>query len=205
LTAIAIVDPVPELVAGIAERGWAVVRHALDDHAARALREHAMVLLAEGAFAAAGVGRGAARTERTGIRGDRICWLDDARANDPALPALALLERVRMACNRELMLGLLELEAHLALYPAGAAYARHRDRFRDDDARVLSCVLYLNDGWLPEHGGALRVHFDEGPALDVLPEAGTLVTFLSARFDHEVLPASRPRLALTGWFRRRAC
>jgi SM-20-related protein len=40
--------------------------------------------------------------------------------------------------------------------------------------------------------------------LDVLPEGGTLVAFLSERFQHEVLPARRERLALTGWFRRRA-
>jgi len=70
---------------------------------------------------------------------------------------------------------------------------------------VLSCVLYLNDAWLPEHGGALRMHFDDRSPVDVLPEAGTLVAFLSAQLDHEVLPATRPRLALTGWYRRRAC
>jgi len=29
------------------------------------------------------------------------------------------------------------------------------------------------------------------------------VCFLSERFEHEVLPAKRERVALTGWFRRR--
>lgn len=198
-------DPVPELVAGIAERGWAVVPRALAPEMARALREQALAADAAGAFVPAGIGRGAARMAHAGIRGDGICWLDESHPNAAEIPALALLERLRTACNRELMLGLFEFEGHLALYPIGGAYARHRDRFRDDDARVLSCVLYLNDAWLPEHGGALRMHFEDGPALDVLPEAGTLVTFLSARFEHEVLPATRPRLALTGWFRRRAC
>ena len=37
----------------------------------------------------------------------------------------------------------------------------------------------------------------------VLSEAGTLVVFLSADVPHEVLPATRDRLSLTGWFRRR--
>ena len=32
---------------------------------------------------------------------------------------------------------------------------------------------------------------------------GTFVAFLSADFEHEVLPARRERLALAGWFRRR--
>jgi SM-20-related protein len=30
-----------------------------------------------------------------------------------------------------------------------------------------------------------------------------LVTFLSARFIHEVLPARRERYSLTGWLKRR--
>ena len=32
---------------------------------------------------------------------------------------------------------------------------------------------------------------------------GTLVCFLSERFEHEVLPATRSRWSLTGWFRSR--
>ena len=32
---------------------------------------------------------------------------------------------------------------------------------------------------------------------------GTLVAFLSSQFEHEVLPATRERCSLTGWFRRR--
>ena len=95
-------------------------------------------------------------------------------------------------------------EAHYAIYPRGGFYRRHRDRFHDDDARVLSCVLYLNEGWSPEHGGALRLHLDGNESRDVLPAGGTLACFLSERFEHEVLPATRERLALTGWFRRRA-
>jgi SM-20-related protein len=198
-------DPVAALVAGIAERGRAVVRDALAPGIVGGLRDRAVALDAAGAFAPAGVGRGGARVRRPDLRGDRIHWLDDADSVPAEAAALALLERVRVACNRELTLGLFEFEGHFALYPAGAAYARHRDRFRDDDTRVLSCVLYLNPDWRPEHGGALRVHVDAAPSEDVLPEGGTLAAFLAERFDHEVLPATRPRLALTGWFRRRAC
>ena len=35
-----------------------------------------------------------------------------------------------------------------------------------------------------------------------MPEGGTLVCFLSDRFHHEVLPARRERLSITGWFTR---
>ena len=112
---------------------------------------------------------------------------------------------MRCACglNRELMLGLDELEAHFAMYAPGTRYAKHRDRFRDDDARVLSSVLYLNDDWQESDGGALRLYLPDRH-LDVYPSAGKLVLFLSADFEHEVLAATRDRLSIAGWFRRRA-
>jgi SM-20-related protein len=74
---------------------------------------------------------------------------------------------------------------------------------RDDDARVLSCVIYLNEAWTADDGGALRLHVSAREAIDVLPVGGTLVCFLADRYEHEVLPATRERLAVTGWFRRR--
>jgi Rps23 Pro-64 3,4-dihydroxylase Tpa1-like proline 4-hydroxylase len=40
-------------------------------------------------------------------------------------------------------------------------------------------------------------------SLDILPMAGRLVLFLSGEFWHEVRPAKRPRMSLTGWFRTR--
>lgn len=49
----------------------------------------------------------------------------------------------------------------------------------------------------------MRLYLADGRELDVLPEAGTLVLFLSADLPHEVLPATRERLSLTGWLRRR--
>ena len=104
--------------------------------------------------------------------------------------------------NQTLLLGLFSPEGHYAIHPPGAGYRRHCDCFRDDDARVL-CVLYLNSGWSKQDGGALADAFRRGQQCDVLPIGGTLVCFLSERFEHEVLPAKRERAALTGWFRRR--
>jgi SM-20-related protein len=102
-----------------------------------------------------------------------------------------------------LYLGLEDFESHFALYPPGAFYLKHLDRFRDDDRRMVSAVVYLNEGWLPEHGGQLRMYLDEGGEYDVVPVGGCLVVFLSGEVPHEVLPAMRERLSLTGWFRRR--
>ncbi|MFO1317462.1 MAG: 2OG-Fe(II) oxygenase [Burkholderiales bacterium] len=196
-------DSIPPIVAGIAERGYAVAAGALPDATVAALRTRARALDAAGALAPAHVGRGASRDLRADVRGDRIRWLDPGAADPAEAEPLAFLDALRVACNRALMAGLAEFEGHYALYPPGARYARHRDRFRDDDARVLSCVLYLNERWQPADGGALRVYVDRATTIDVTPTGGTLVAFLSDAFEHEVLPATRPRIALTGWFRRR--
>ena len=64
-------------------------------------------------------------------------------------------------------------------------------------------ALFSAFGWQAEHGGALRLYLADGREDDVLPQAGTLALFLSSEMPHEVLPATRERLSLTGWFRRR--
>jgi SM-20-related protein len=194
--------PSDALIEGLAARGHAVVRDALPGNVVKGLRERARALDHAGAFAAAGVGRAGARTQLSDVRGDRVAWLDDASDNDAERALGAWLDALRVQCNRELLLGLADIEAHYAIYPQGARYARHRDRFRDDDARVLSCVLYLNDAWTADDGGALRL-YTEDDIVDVTPLGGTFVAFLSADFEHEVLPARRERLAFSGWFRRR--
>jgi SM-20-related protein len=47
------------------------------------------------------------------------------------------------------------------------------------------------------------MYLDESVEHDVVPAGGCLVVFLSGEVPHEVLPATRERLSLTGWFRRR--
>src|SRR5689334_21460545 len=127
-----------------------------------------------GRLAPAAVGHG--REQRAGVRGDRMAWLAAPYSREESA-FVAWLDEIRIACNRELFLGLEDFEGHYAIYPPGARYERHRDRFCDDDARVLSCVLYLNDAWNSRDGGALHLYTPD--ALDVLPEGGTFVAFLA--------------------------
>jgi SM-20-related protein len=183
--------------------GVAIVPGFFDSALVTRLRERAFALDRAGGFVPAGIGRAASRAHHEEVRGDRIRWID-LPSDDGSENALAeALDPVRRDVNRSLALGAFDLEMHYALYPPGAGYARHRDRFRDDDARVLSCVAYLNDAWGARDGGALRLHLDGGPR-DVEPIGGTLVAFLADRVEHEVLPATRERLAVAGWFRSRA-
>src|SRR5690554_1726629 len=70
--------------------------------------------------------------------------------------------RLRLILNRTLLLGLDNYETHYALYPPGAGYSRHLDRFKDNPLRTVSVVLYLNSQWQPGDGGELRLHLPEG-------------------------------------------
>jgi SM-20-related protein len=188
----------------VAEDQYAIVPEFLPAPIVAALAAEAWRRDTAGDFRAAGIGRGQDRVERSDIRGDRTLWLDEEAPAPAERPLWQALELLRVALNEITFLGLFAFEGHYALYPPVALYRRHRDRFRDDDARVLSCVLYLNEAWVASDGGALRIYLSGDAARDVLPVGGTLVCFLADRYEHEVLPATRERLAISGWFRRRS-
>jgi SM-20-related protein len=190
------------IVDAVQEHGWSEQDSFLPAELTRALALECAARAAAGALTPARVSQGAAQSLQPDIRGDRIQWLE-AGQSDACDQYLAIMETLRVTLNRELFLGLDNYESHFAFYTPGASYARHRDRFRDDDSRTVSVIVYLNADWLPEHGGALRLHPEGLSARDILPVAGRIGTFLSADMLHEVLPATRDRMSLTGWFRRR--
>lgn len=195
-------DKLEPIIDAIATHGWCVVPGFMD---ASALRSLCRARHAGGGFHHAGIGSGVAQVMDE-VRGDDILWLEQDDPDAAAQAYLLEMEALRQAANRELFLGLDHLEAHFAVYPAGGYYRKHLDRFRDDDRRTLTAIVYLNEAWTAEDGGLLRFWPDpagEGKAIDILPAGGTLVTFLSDRYWHEVLPSRRERMALTGWFKRR--
>jgi SM-20-related protein len=191
------------LAASLHDAGWVVCDPLLPAGLAQALADDCRAAVAADALRAAAVGRGPGARHDPAVRGDRTLWLE----HDPAHPArgalLDFLESLGRRLNRHLLLGIDHVEAHYAAYPPRAYYARHVDRFRDDDARVLSFTTYLNTDWHDADGGALRLHLPRGN-VDVLPRLGTCTLFLSDQIEHEVLPARRERLSVAGWFRRRA-
>ncbi|MBC9252657.1 2OG-Fe(II) oxygenase [Pseudomonas alcaligenes] len=192
----------PQIIDDLATRGWSQLDNFLPQTLTLELAEECRARAQRGALAPAGVGRGQALAVREGVRGDRIEWLEVGQ--QPACDQyLAAMDALRQALNQALYLGLEDYESHFALYPPGAFYQKHLDRFRDDDRRTLSAVFYLNDDWQAAQGGALRIYPGDGAPQDLLPCAGRLVLFISAELPHEVLPATRERLSLTGWFRRR--
>ncbi|MDY3198278.1 MAG: 2OG-Fe(II) oxygenase [Pseudomonadaceae bacterium] len=186
----------------LAEQGWAVAESGLAPEVLDQLERNCHALWQDEALRPAAVGRAGERQVVPEIRGDHIRWLDDCppcAAQDAYVEAMA---RLRLILNRTLLLGLDNYETHYALYPPGAGYSRHLDRFKDNPLRTVSVVLYLNSQWQPGDGGELRLHLPEG-SVDVAPRAGILAVFMSDSILHEVLPARRHRASLVGWFRRR--
>jgi SM-20-related protein len=168
----------------------------------RALIACALQRRERGEFAAARIGSDARQQRRGDIRGDLTCWL-----GEPMLPAERVLadalERLRLDLNREAFLGLFDLELHYAVYPPGAAYARHLDRLQGREQRKVSLVLYLNEGWQRAGGGQLRMFGPGDQSRDIEPIAGRLCVFLTAGREHAVLPTRCDRLSISGWFRGR--
>ena len=195
-------QPHQPILDAIRDHGWSEQDIFLPEDLTIALALECAALAAAGKLTLAGVSRGAAQSVQPGIRGDQIHWLE-AGQSLACDRYLGIMESLRVALNRGLFLGLDEYESHFAFYAPGASYLKHVDRFRDDDSRTVSVVVYLNPGWLPEHGGALRLHPQGRHTEDIAPLGSRLVLFLSADMLHEVLPATRDRLSLAGWFRRR--
>jgi SM-20-related protein len=187
----------------IARQGWTVSHDLFSDTLTQELREEVLQQHDSGRLRPAHIGSGQAQTLRGDIRGDSILWIDPLQPTAAQAEYLAVIDRLRLTLNRELFIGLIDFEAQYAVYEPGTHYDRHVDRFRDSDARMISVVLYLNEHWREEDGGALRLTLDDGD-VDIFPGLGTAVVFRSDTIPHEVRLTHRDRYSLTGWYRRRS-
>ena len=197
---VAVLHDSAALAGALSEHGACLLSDFPEPRVGDALRIALKQRQSAGTLKAAEIGHGKQHHLLTAIRGDATQWLD-GDSGWAATSFLSSLQTLRVSLNRRLFLGLEEEEAHFACYPVGACYRRHRDQFHDSDARVLSLVSYLNHDWRQDEGGALRLHLPQGP-IDVLPHAGTSIIFASD-IEHEVLPATRERLSIAAWFRKR--
>ena len=188
------------IAADVRARGYSVCPGALPPVLAGGLLEH-LHSMSDSRFTRAGVGRKHGHTLNDFVRTDEISWINGESVAGQQW--LAWAGALQQHLNRELLLGLFSFESHFAHYGPGDFYRKHMDAFRGEANRVLSLVAYLNPGWQMGEGGELRLFTgpESGAMLSVQPLLGTLVVFLSEEFPHEVLPASRDRYSIAGWFR----
>jgi SM-20-related protein len=197
-----------KIIHHLSEHGYAICEDFLPENLILALASEAQKRCLNNELSAAKTGK-TANTHNAAIRGDSIVWLDENDLDASIQAYFSHMHTLKAALNEHLFMNVQELETHFAHYPIGAAYAKHLDQFQHGvqgatQARQLSSVLYLNRAWQASDGGELRLYLNEQEHIEIAPTAGKLVLFLSAKFWHEVLPATRERISLTGWFRARS-
>jgi len=209
-----------DLITALAANGYAVIDQAMPDEAITQLRNEACKLKRMGLMQSASTGKNSSAHILSALRGDFTHWLDTTISKPSSnqidsMIYIKFMESLRQLLNQTLFLGLFDFETHYAIYPAGTGYSKHLDQFQQNNlmqanisARKISSILYLNQNWKTHDGGQLRLyleaeHLEAKKNIDIEPISGRLVIFLSDRFWHEVLPAKRERISLTGWFRLR--
>ncbi|TYZ57589.1 hypothetical protein PybrP1_013210 [[Pythium] brassicae (nom. inval.)] len=81
----------------------------------------------------------------------------------------------------------------------GGCFPCHYDNPGKPNARKLTCLLYLNDAWVPGDGGEVQLlPFLKAP-VTVAPRMDRMVIFMSDWMLHRVLPSRAERYCLTVW------
>jgi SM-20-related protein len=187
-----------KLADGLADQGYAEVDNFLSQQEVQAILATDDFKNGLLQFKKAGIGKSQEKQINESIRGDYIQWIDGGTTQKAVELYLNRLRQLMEFVNRTLYLSLKDLEVHRTIYPIGSFYKRHLDQFKKDDRRKLSVICYLNTDWKESEGGQLRIYLPNG-STDIFPLAGRLVCFRSDLLEHEVLPATRERLSLTGW------
>jgi SM-20-related protein len=203
-------DSILDFIAdSLVDQGYLIIDEALPELLLHGLLNH-FNQLHEHQFKAAGIGRHSNFQQEETIRSDKIHWIKGD--TETTTEFLRWMESLRVGINRRLFMGLFDYESHFAYYPAGAFYKKHLDAFRTNKMlgqsnRMLSTVLYFNDEWHSDNGGELVVYAPDGEQVleKISPEFGRMVIFLSEKFPHEVLTATRERKSIAGWFRVNEC
>ena len=156
-------------------------------------------------FIQAGVGSEENHSLQPSIRTDKTLWLEPENLTAQQTLLWDRLSQVKNEINHTLFIGLWELGGFYAIYEPGGFYKRHLDTFKDDDARILSVIIYLNENWKTGDGGELLIYPDKNSnaSVKIEPRGGTLVCFLSKDIPHQVSQCNITRKSFTGWFKAR--
>jgi SM-20-related protein len=181
----------------LVDYGYIIINDALDTSLVKNLQDLA---LQNQSYKQAGISNTTKLHLDDTKRRDKTKWLDEDGSTQSAY--LSFTKGLQEYLNSSLYLGLCYYEAHFALYEEGDFYEKHLDSFKNSKNRVVTTVFYLNEAWKEDDGGELIIYDkDDTVIAKVMPEANTLVVFLSEDFPHEVLQAKRKRHSIAGWFR----
>jgi len=181
----------------LVHNGYVILENALEAELSKTLKNFAQ---SQADFRQAGISGAGSLHLDAKRRRDKIYWLDSDEVASRKF--LGFANGLKEYLNRELYLGLSYYESHFALYEEGDFYETHLDAFKNSKNRVVTTVYYLNDGWSESDGGELVIYDKDNKFLaKVIPQANTLIVFMSEKFPHEVLPSKGVRYSIAGWFR----
>ena len=176
---------------------YVVIDDFLDLQTYTDLRSHFLEKLREDTFDKAGIGALGQHTIQTEIRGDFTYWLE--RNRDTEIEKyFQLVDELIFVMKRYCFLSIADSEFHYAYYPPGTHYEAHVDEFQERNNRLISVVIYLNEGWRPGDGGELKLFRDAGDLL-IEPICRRCVLFKSSTVLHQVMPTTKDRYSITGW------
>ena len=192
-----------KLIDTIAEKGFGIIDNFLGTTDADGLLQEMNEYRKQNLFKTAGIGNISNYQQNKQQRGDNILWISEKKENPFVNTFLSQIDTLIKEINKEFFLGIKDKEFHFTFYPVGTFYKRHTDQFHNDDARKLSVVCYLNKDWKTGDGGQLRLYGTDNvyEYFDIFPHHARLVCFRSDTIEHEVLPATKERLSVTGWLR----
>jgi len=158
-------------------------------------------LLAANKLFSAGMGQNTDFHRDQEYRKDKISWLERDSENESEIDFFKYIDTFVHYLNRSCFAGITSYEFHYAIYENGSYYKRHFDRFLNNDSRVFSMIMYLNEDWKEGDGGELIV-YPSRSMVKIKPKMGKMVFFDSSHIEHEVLETYVPRRSITGWLKR---
>lgn len=164
------------------------------------LQGNLLQLLQKKQFKAAGIGHKKDFIKDKLIRSDLIYWLDRKHNDAHENTFFNLMDRFVQYLNQTCYTGITSYEFHYAFYDKGSFYKKHLDQFKNNNSRMYSMIMYLNEDWQPNDGGELCV-YPFGKAQIISPLNGKCVFFKSDQLEHEVLLSHQPRMSITGWLK----
>lgn len=188
----------PQLDA-FARDGYLLIDDFLDQDTAFQLLEELKHWKEQEAFRLAGIGKLIQHKIEEEFRKDEIKWIDRENCLPATMVYLNTLEKLMEQLSREFYLSLKDFESMYAIYPKGAFYKKHKDRFQQQAHRIISVVLYLNIDWVTKDAGELVI-YPGNSSITIEPKFNRLI-FFKSELLHEVLPCNNFRYSITTWLK----
>jgi len=190
-----------ELIDNIQQQGYCVIDDFLAATDYQALQQTIQEKLQEQAFKPAGIGH--KHNQNKDIRTDSLLWLDKETSNNAMHAYFNQLDQLLLLLNQTLYLGLVDYEAHFAVYEPHQFYKKHIDQFAHQKERRISSVYYLNESWKKEFGGALQLYDRNDQKLTNIMPIGNRFVFFESDLPHEVSTAYQRRYSIAAWLKVR--